>query len=130
LRLNQKTCAHRLHVHDVDHIQRHLTSQSSGHRVPDLCDYLRSSTPSLLLLPRSSSLPAMPHLPSAHHETSKHDYPDDTKINVKLPKCPTFEFKHHQVNDSSHLNQETDYLVTHQIIFLCGLLDPNKVISS
>jgi hypothetical protein len=34
-------------------------------------DYSWSSAPSLLLLPRSSSLPAMLHLPPTHHEKSK-----------------------------------------------------------
>jgi hypothetical protein len=51
--------------------------------VPDLCDHPRSSTPGLLLLQRSSSLHAMPHLPPAHHETSKRDSPNETKIKEK-----------------------------------------------
>jgi hypothetical protein len=38
LRLNRETCASRLlHVYDADLTWRHLTSWSSGHRVPDLC---------------------------------------------------------------------------------------------
>jgi hypothetical protein len=53
---------------------------------PDLCDHPRSSTPGLLLLPRSSSLHAMQHLPPAHHETSKHDSPNETKIKEKQNK--------------------------------------------
>jgi hypothetical protein len=48
-------------------------------------------------------LPTMPHLPRAHHETSKRDSPNETKINVKLTKCPGFEFKPRHVNDSSHI---------------------------
>jgi hypothetical protein len=40
-------------------------------------DHPRSSTPGLLLLPRSSSLPAMSHLSPTHHETSKHDSPHE-----------------------------------------------------
>jgi hypothetical protein len=48
----------------------------------------------------------MPHLPPAHHETSKCDSPNETKIKVKLPKCLIFKFKHHQVNDASQSNQE------------------------
>jgi hypothetical protein len=37
LRLNQETCAPRLHVHGTDRTQRHPTSRSSSHRVPNLC---------------------------------------------------------------------------------------------
>jgi hypothetical protein len=40
----------------------------------------RSSALGLLLLPRSSSLPAIPHLAPALQETSKHDSPHETKI--------------------------------------------------
>jgi hypothetical protein len=83
LRLNQETCASRLHVYGADRTQRHLISRLPDHRVPDLCDHLRSSTTCLLLLPRSLSLYAMPHLLSAHHETSKHDYPNETKVKEK-----------------------------------------------
>jgi hypothetical protein len=39
-----------------------------------------------LLLPQSSSLHAMPHLPPAHHETSKRDSPNKTKIKEKQNK--------------------------------------------
>jgi hypothetical protein len=46
----------------------------------------------------------MPHLPPAHHETSKHDSPNETKIKVKLTKCLRFEFKPHRVNDTSQSN--------------------------
>jgi hypothetical protein len=49
-------------------------------------------------------LPAMPHLLPAHHETSKHDSPHDTKIKIDHPKYPRFEFKHRQVNDLSQSN--------------------------
>jgi hypothetical protein len=98
-------------MHGADRIRRHLISRSSGHRVPDMCDYPRSSAPGLLLLPRSSSLPTMPHLPPTHHETSERDSPTN-KIKVKQTKCPRFEFKSHQVNDSSQSNQEIDHLVS------------------
>jgi hypothetical protein len=67
-------------VHGADRTRCYPTSRSLGHRVPDLCDHLRSSTQGLLLLPRFSSLHVMPHLPPAHHETSKHDSPNETKI--------------------------------------------------
>jgi hypothetical protein len=83
LRLNQETHAPRLHVHGADHTRRHQTSRSPGHRVPDLCDHPRSSAPALLLLPRSLSLYAMPHMPPAHHETGKRDSPNETKIKGK-----------------------------------------------
>jgi hypothetical protein len=43
----------------------------------------------------------MPHLPPAHHETRKHDSPNETKIKIKQANHPGFEFKHHQVNYSS-----------------------------
>jgi hypothetical protein len=107
LRLNKETHAPRLYVHDANRTRRHPTSRSPGHRILDLCDHSRSSTASLLLLPRFSSLHVMPHLPPAHHETSKHDSPNETKQNY-----PGFKFKHRQVNDSSQSNQETDHLVS------------------
>jgi hypothetical protein len=56
----------------------------------------------------------MSHLPPAHHETSKHDSPNETKVKEKKTKqnYPGFEFKPRQVNDSSQSNQETDHLVS------------------
>jgi hypothetical protein len=51
------------------------------------------SAPGLLLLPWCSSLPAMPHLSHAHHETSKHNSPYEIKIKVKLWKPLGFKFK-------------------------------------
>jgi hypothetical protein len=86
LRLNQETRSPSLHVPGADRKWRHPTSQSPGHRVPDLCNHLRSSAPGLLLLPRSSSLHAIPHLPPAHHETSKHDSLNETNIKEKQNK--------------------------------------------
>jgi hypothetical protein len=83
LRLNQETHAPSLHVPGADHTRRHLTSRPPGHRVPDLCDRPRPTAPGLLLLPRSSSLHAMPHLSSARHETSKRNSPNETKIKEK-----------------------------------------------
>jgi hypothetical protein len=112
LRLNQETLTPCLHVHGADRTQRHLTSRSSGHQVPDQCDHPRSSAPGLLLLPRSSSLPTMTHLPPAHHETSKRDSPNGTKIKVKQTQCPRFEFKPCQVNDLSQSNQGIDHLIS------------------
>jgi hypothetical protein len=70
----------------ADRTRRYPTSQPPGHRVPDLCDHHRSSAPGLLLLPWSSSLHAMLHLPHAHHEISKHDSPNETKVKEKQNK--------------------------------------------
>jgi hypothetical protein len=39
-------------------------------------------------MPRSSSLHAMSHLPPAHHETSKHDSPNETKNKGKITEMP------------------------------------------
>jgi hypothetical protein len=73
-------------VHGADRTRRHPISRSPGHRVPNLCAHPRSSAPGLLLLPQSSSMHAMPHLPPTHHETSKHDSPNETKIKEKQNK--------------------------------------------
>jgi hypothetical protein len=62
LMLNQETRAPRLDVHGADRTQRHLTSRPPGHRVPDLCDHI---------------------LIAAHHETSKHNSPNETKVKEK-----------------------------------------------
>jgi hypothetical protein len=86
LRLNQETRAPRLHVHGANRTWRHPTSRSSGHQVSNMCDHPRSSAPGLLLLPWSSSLHAMPHLPLAHHETSKCDSSNETKVKEKQSK--------------------------------------------
>jgi hypothetical protein len=83
LRLNQEIHVPRLHVHGADRTWHHPTSRSPSHRVPDMCDHPQSSAPGLLLLPRSSSLHAMPHLPPAHHERSKHDSLNETNIKEK-----------------------------------------------
>jgi hypothetical protein len=112
LRLNQETWAPHLHVHGADRTWRHPSSRSPGHRVPDLCDHPQSSAPGLLLLPRSSALHAMPHLPPAHHETSKHDSPNETKVKEKQNETVPDEIKPRQVNDSSQSNQGTDHLVS------------------
>jgi hypothetical protein len=84
--LNQEICAPRLHVHGAIRTRRHPTSRPPGHRIPNMCDHPRSSAPSLLFLPWSSSLHAMLHLPPTHHETSKHNSPKETKIKGKQNK--------------------------------------------
>jgi hypothetical protein len=78
-----------------------------------MSDHPWSSASGLLLLPRSSSLLSMPHLPPAHHEASKHDSPHETRIKVKQQKLSRFKFKPRQVNYSSQSNQGTDHLVCH-----------------
>jgi hypothetical protein len=107
LRLNQETRVPRLHVHDADRTRRHPTSRSPGHRVPDLCDHLRSSAPGLLLLPASSSLHAMPHLPPAQHKTSKHDYPNETKIKEKQNESIP-DSNSNLANSMTHHNKTTE----------------------
>jgi hypothetical protein len=47
-----------------------------------------SSALSLLLLPQSSSLPAMPHMSPTHHETRKHVSPHKTDSRVRLSNFP------------------------------------------
>jgi hypothetical protein len=86
LRLNQETRPSSLHVPGADCTRRHPTSRPPGHRVPDMCDHPRSSALGLLLLPRSSSLHAMPRQPPAHHETSKRNSPNEPKIKEKQNK--------------------------------------------
>jgi hypothetical protein len=56
----------------------------------------------------------MSQLPPAHHETSKRDSPNETKVKEKQ-NYPGFEFKPHQVNDSSQSNQVTIHLVSHVV---------------
>jgi hypothetical protein len=58
----------------------------------------------------------MPHLKPAHHETSKRDSANKQRIKIKQLKCPVFEFKPHQVNDSSQSNHETDHLVSQIVL--------------
>jgi hypothetical protein len=72
LRVNKEIRTLCLLVHGTYRTQRHPTFRSPGHRLPDLCDHLWSSTPGLLLLPWFSS-----HLSSVYHETSKHDSPHE-----------------------------------------------------
>jgi hypothetical protein len=110
LRLNQESHAPRAwcrpHTASLDFsIIRPLSTRP-------MSDHPRSFAPGLILLPRSSSPPVMPHLSPTHHETSKHDSPNKTKIKVKQSKCHGFEFKPGQVNDSSQSNQGTGHLIS------------------
>jgi hypothetical protein len=116
--LNQETRAPSVHVPGADRTWHHPTSRPLGHRVPDLCDHPWSSAPGLLLLSRSSSLYAMPHLPPADHETSNRDSPNETKVKRKMKlNYSEFEFKPRQVNDSSQSNQVTDHLVSQYVTY-------------
>jgi hypothetical protein len=81
-------------------------------RVPN---HLRSSAPSLLLLPRSVSLPTMSHLPPTHHEISKHVSPNRiTQFGVS-----STEMHWSQIQTKSNqllitqINQGTNHLVSH-----------------
>jgi hypothetical protein len=56
-------------------------------------DHLQSSAPGLLLLPRSSSLPAVPHLSPAYHKTSKHDSPHKIDSRVEPPKTSRIQIQ-------------------------------------
>jgi hypothetical protein len=72
----------------------------------------RSPTPVMIII-------AAHHTAPAHHETSKHDSPIETKIKVKQPKYFGFKFKPLQVNDSSQSNQKTDHLIS-QLCYMKG----------
>jgi hypothetical protein len=79
-----------------------LIVRSSSIRL--VCDYPRSSVPSLILLSRSSSLPIMSHSSPTHHKTSKHISPHRiTQYGLVQPKCAEFKFKLEQVNYSSYI---------------------------
>jgi hypothetical protein len=61
----------------------------------------------------------MSHLLPTHHEKSKRDSSNETKIKVKLLNYPWFKFKPHQINDSSQSNQRrTDHLISYKLSFL------------
>jgi hypothetical protein len=72
-------------------------------------DHARSSALSLLLLPRSSLLPAMPNLSPTHHETSERVSPHKTDSRVEPPKFLGFKFKLRQVNYSSQIKPRTTW---------------------
>jgi hypothetical protein len=74
-------------------------------------DQPQSSAPSLLLLPRSSLLPAKPHLSPTHHETSKCVSPHETDSRVEPPKFLRFKFKWRQVNYSSEIKPRTTWFL-------------------
>jgi hypothetical protein len=116
LRLNHETRTPHLDVHGADYTRCHPTSQSPGHRVPDMCNHPRSSAPGLLLLPQSSLLHVMPHLPPAHHETSKHDSPNETKIKEKQNKI-VLDSNSNLAKSMTHHNQTkelTTWFLSHK----------------
>jgi hypothetical protein len=48
----------------------------------------------------------MPHLPPAHHETSKHDSPNETKVKVKEKQNETIsDLKSNIAKSMTHHNQ-------------------------
>jgi hypothetical protein len=111
LRLNQEICVPRLPVDGADHTQCHPTSQSSGHRVPNLCLII----PGLLhQVSYSCHDPCRcPPYQTCHlHTTRQANTILNTNNRVKQPKYLGFKFKPQQVNDSSQSNQDTDYLVS------------------
>jgi hypothetical protein len=74
-------------------------------------DHPWSSQPSLLLLPQSSSLLAMPHLSPTHHETCKRVSPHETYSRVESRKFPGFKFKPRQANYSSQIKPRTTWFL-------------------
>jgi hypothetical protein len=66
-------------------------------------DHPQFSAPSLLFLPWSMSLPAMPHLSPTHYETSKHVSPHEIDSRVEPPKFHGFKFNLRRVNYSSQI---------------------------
>jgi hypothetical protein len=123
LSLNQETRAPSLHVPGADCTRCHPTSRSPGHQVPDLCDHPGSSAPGLLLLPWSSLLHAMPHLPPAHHETGKHDSPNETKVKEKQNKTIP-DSNSNLAKSMTHHNQTKD--LTTWFLTIIKLMNKNK----
>jgi hypothetical protein len=72
---------------------------------PVLCT--KSPTSAMILIAARHVMPA-----TCTRRDKQRDSPHDKRIKVKLPKCLGFEFKHHQVNNSSQSNQEIDHLVS------------------
>jgi hypothetical protein len=92
LRPNQETCTPHLPVHGADRTQRHPTSRSSGHRVPDLCltilDPLHQVSYSCL------DPCHCPSCRSCHLHTMRqaNTFLHTRYIVVEPQKCPRFEF--------------------------------------
>jgi hypothetical protein len=111
--LNQKTYTPHLLVHGADRTQHHLTSRSSGHRVPDLCliipDPLHQVSYSWLDPHRY-----LPYRTCQLHTTRQANMILHMNKNksIKPPKSPRFEFKPWQVNDSSQSNQGNNHLIS------------------
>jgi hypothetical protein len=104
LRLNQETCTPNRLMHSTNRTRCHLTSRSSGHRVPDLCLTISGSLHQI-----SYSWLEPRHCPSCrtyHLHTMRQAnviLHTNQMINVKLSKCLESKFKHRHVNDSSHI---------------------------
>jgi hypothetical protein len=106
LRLNQEIRAPRLlHVYDVDRTQRHLTSWSSGHRVPDLCMIIPDSLHQVsysCLDPHRCPPCRIHHL---HITRQANTFLQTEWLNLGLVqlKSTKFKFKLKEVNYSSHI---------------------------
>jgi hypothetical protein len=86
-------------------------------------DHHQSFTPNLLLIPRSSSLPTMPHMSPTHHETTKHVSPHKTDSRIEPPKFFGFKFKQGKLIT---ITNQTNVLTTWFLNFYCEHL-PNPV---
>jgi hypothetical protein len=105
LRLNREIHTFRLlHVYDTDRTWRHPTSQSSSHRVPDLCliiPNLSHQVSYYFIDSRRYPSCRIRHL-HTHHETSKHVSPHRiTESGLVQPNYVKFNLE--QVNYSSHV---------------------------
>jgi hypothetical protein len=113
----------------ADRTRHHPTSRPPDHRVPDLCDHPWSSAPGLLLLTWSSSLHVMPHLPPVHHETSKHDSPNETKVKEKqnetIPNSNSNLVK--SMTDHNQTKELTTWFLMDLVLFV-GLLRNNLLL--
>jgi hypothetical protein len=90
----------------------HQTSRSSSHRVPNL--WLTIPSPLHQVSYSCLDLHRCPPCRTCHMHTTRqaNTILHTNKGNSVEPrKYPRFKFKHHHVNDSSQLNQETDHLV-------------------
>jgi hypothetical protein len=93
-----------------ENLSNRFWDQIKENRVPDLCDHPRSWRTCHLHTMRQANMILLMK----------------QRIKVKLSKCPRFEFKPHQVNDSSQSNQGTDHLISqfdsiHDAHFFCLL---------
>jgi hypothetical protein len=112
-RVNQETRAPHLHVQRAYRIQRHPTSRSSSHRIPNL--WLNTPDPLHHVFYFCLNHHRCPSYRTCHIYTMRQAniilHTNKGNI-VELQKYSRFEFKHWHVNDSSQSNQGTDHLVS------------------